>query len=225
MSSRRPCLDDDGNPTTFYSRYHVGAGAGVQDYREPLGTAWALRYFHLPNAGDAANTSIRAWKSSTNQALVQDLSNGSYTVDPAELYSNSCTPYTYYAWDEDENVIGVSGGFIPPWSGEDPQPLPQPNLFPLETQEVPARQFYLVGDTDAAFGWMLFIWPRSNTVDPGGAGGRTVGSVPDLDGCQVPGLRDLLGGLWRRSDRQLELRSVCWISAVPDLESFLQRVS
>ena len=61
--------------------------------------------------------------------------------------------------------VGVEGGFIPPWSGEDPQPLPQPNLFPLETQEVDARQFYLVGDYDVAFGWMLFIWPRSNTGD------------------------------------------------------------
>ena len=157
--------DDEGNPTMFYSRYHVGAGAGVADYREPLGTAWGLRYLHAPNVADAAKTSIRAWKGSTNQALVQDLSDGSYTVDPAELYANSCTPYTYYSWDEDENIVGVSGGFIPPWSGEDPQPLPQPNLFPLETQEVDARQFYLVGDPDLAFGWMLFIWPRSNTGD------------------------------------------------------------
>ncbi len=157
--------DDDGNPTTFYSRYHAGPAVPGYDGREPLGTAWGLRYLHAPNAANAANTSIRAWKGATNQALVQDLSDGSYTVDPAELYANSCTPYTYYAWDEDENVVGVQGGFIPPWSGEDPQPLPQPNLFPLETQEVPARQFYLVGTQDVAFGWMMFIWPRSNTGD------------------------------------------------------------
>jgi len=157
--------DDNGDPTTFYSRYHADPASTAADYREPLGTAWGLRYLYAPNAGDAANTFIRAWKGATNQALVQDLNDGSYTVDPAELYANSCTPYTYYSWDEDENIVGVSGGFIPPWSGEDPQPLPQPNLFPLETQEVPARQFYLVGDPDVAFGWMLFIWPRSNT-DP-----------------------------------------------------------
>jgi len=169
-------LDDDGNPTTFYSRYHAGtAGAGLADYREPLGTAWALRYLHAPNAGDAANTFIRAWKSSTNFDLVQDLNNGSYAVGPDELFANSCTPYTYYSWDEDENIVGVSGGFVPPWSGEDPQPLPQPNLFPLETQEVPARQFYLVGDYDVAFGWMLFVWPRSNTVNTAG----TTGVVSD----------------------------------------------
>ena len=164
--------DDNGDPTTFYSRYHAAVvGAAQADGREPLGTAWGLRYLHAPNVADAANTSIRAWKGSTNQGLVQDLSNGSYTVGPDELYANSCTPYTYYSWDEDENIVGVSGGFIPPWSGEDPQPLPQPNLFPLETQEVPARQFYLVGEPDLAFGWMLFIWPRSNTVNAAGATG------------------------------------------------------
>ena len=162
---------DDGKPTTFYHRYHQGSDTSFQDFREPLGTAWALRYLHAPNLGDAAMTSIRAWKGSTNQGLAQDLSDGDYSVGPAELYANSCTPYTYYSWDEDENIVGVSGGFIPPWSGEDPQPLPQPNLFPLETQEVSADQFYLVGDPDLAFGWMLFVWPRSNTVDPGGATG------------------------------------------------------
>jgi len=163
----------DGKMTTFYHRYHQGAGGGLQDWREPLGTAWALRYLHAPNAADAAMTSIRAWKGSTNQDLVQDLSDGDYSVSPAELYANSCTPYTYYSWDEDENIVGVTGGFIPPWSGEDPQPLPQPNLFPLETQEVDARQFYLVGDPDVAFGWMLFIWPRSNT------GSNTADNVSD----------------------------------------------
>jgi hypothetical protein len=166
--------DDDGQATSFYSRYHAG-DVILADGREPLGTAWALRYLYAPNAGDAVNTFIRAWKGSTNQGLAQDLSNGSYLVGPSELFANSCTPYTYYAWDEDENVISVSGGFVPPWSGEDPQPLPQPNLFPLETQEVPARQFYLVGEPNVAFGWMLFVWPRSNTVNPAG----TVGAVSD----------------------------------------------
>jgi hypothetical protein len=167
-------IDDEDNATTFYSRYHVGAAASVQDYREPLGTAWGLRYLHAPNVGDAANTFIRAWKGATNASFfgrIEDLSNGAYLLGPDELFSNSCTPYTYYSWDEDENIVGVSGGFVPPWSGEDPQPLPQPNLFPLETQEVPARQFYLVGDYDVSFGWMLFVWPRSNTVDATGAVG------------------------------------------------------
>ena len=85
---------------------------------------------------------------------------------PAELYANSCIPYTYYAWDEDENVNAVGPGFIPPWSGvEDPDPIPVPNLFPLETQEVRASEFFLVEDVvteNAFFGWMMFIWPLSN---------------------------------------------------------------
>ena len=116
-----------------------------------------------------ANTWIRAWKGSTNQKLIQDLSDGDYSLPPApdEFYSNSCTPYTYYAWDEDENVVSVEGGFVPPWSGEEGEPLPIPNLFPLETQEVAADQFFLVdpeGD-GTAFGWLMFIWPRSNTTN------------------------------------------------------------
>jgi hypothetical protein len=43
-----------------------------------------------------------------------------------------------------------------------------PNLLPLETQEVDATQFFLVGAPDAAFGWVLFVWPNSNmTSDEG----------------------------------------------------------
>ena len=62
------------------------------------------------------------------------------------------------------NAVGP--GFIPPWSGvEDPDPIPVPNLFPLETQEVAASEFFLVADVsipNAFFGWMMFIWPLSN---------------------------------------------------------------
>ncbi len=166
---------DDGKMSSFYHRFHAGAGAGLQDYREPLPTVWALRYIVAPAAN--ANTYIRAWKGSTNQALAQDLNNGSYTVGPDELFANSCTPYTYYAWDEDENVVSVESGFVPPWSGEEGEPLPQPNLFPLETQEVNADQFYIVEVADGAyFGWMMFIWPRSNTTE---SLGGTTGAVSD----------------------------------------------
>ena len=43
-----------------------------------------------------------------------------------------------------------------------------PNLLPLETQEVEASQFFLVGQSDGdAFGWLLFAWPGTNSaVDP-----------------------------------------------------------
>jgi hypothetical protein len=83
---------------------------------------------------------------------------------PAALYSNSCVPYTYYAWDEDENVNSVGPGFVPPWSGgPSDTPIPVPNLFPLETQEVPINEFFVVEDLDGnSFGWMMVIWGASN---------------------------------------------------------------
>jgi hypothetical protein len=162
--------------TTFYARYHLGQGAGFQDYREPLPTAWAMRY--LVSEAASAATWIRAWKGSTITAIVDDLRgpdvlpagspDGVYDPisgpNPAELWANSCYAYTYYAWDEDENVNSVGPGFIPPWSGvEDPDPIPVPNLLPLETQEVDASEFFLVQDADSnAFGWLMFIWPQSN---------------------------------------------------------------
>ena len=122
---------------------------------------------------NSAVTWFRAWKGTINNALAADLSNGSYSLNPDELFANSCTPYTYYAWDEDENANSVQGTTPPPWSGGDvPQePIPVPNLFPLETQEVNADQFFIVDpDGDGtAFGWIMFIWPRSNTVDFTGA--------------------------------------------------------
>jgi len=84
---------------------------------------------------------------------------------PAALYSNSCVPYTYYAWDEDENVNATGPGFEPPWSGgPTDEPIPVPNLFPLETQEVAIDEFFVVQDVAGnAFGWMMVIWGPSNT--------------------------------------------------------------
>jgi hypothetical protein len=55
-----------------------------------------------------------------------------------------CLAYTYYAWDEDENV--VAGGV-------------EPNLMPLTTQEVSIDSLAL---PDAS-GWIQLLWPRSNT--------------------------------------------------------------
>jgi hypothetical protein len=164
--------DDDGNPTSFYARYHAGAGsAGVADNREPLPTAWAFRYIRSNNG--QADTWVRTWKGSTNQALAQDLSDGSYGVGPSELYANSCTPYTYYAWDDDENVNSIGAGSGSYWSdGGASEPIPVPNLFPLETQEVPIDEFFIVGDDFGnAYGWMMFIWPRSNSADSSGVSG------------------------------------------------------
>jgi len=81
-------------------------------------------------------------------------------------------------------VNAVGPGFIPPWSGvEDPDPIPVPNLFPLETQEVAASEFFLVADIELEetfFGWMMFIWPWSNY--------DFIGNNPDIldyDGYQT----------------------------------------
>ena len=169
-------------PTTaknasFYGRYHLGALQTTwEDDREPLPTAWAFRY--LVSEANQAQTWIRAWKGSTVLGIVDDLRGpdlddegdpgyGVYDpigrLNPSELWANSCFAYTYYSWDEDENVNSVGPGFIPPWSGgPTTDPIPVPNLLPLETQEVNADQFFLVGSADEAFGWLLFVWPQSN---------------------------------------------------------------
>ncbi len=149
---------------TFYERY---LDVGTADYREPLPTAWAFRYQLNVDAG--INTWIRAFKASTTFRTVLDL--GSTTTNfgnittpgPSALYANSCIPYTYYAWDEDEQVNSFSSS-EDPWSGGLEDPIrPVPNLLPLETQEVDVSQFFLVGQADGdAFGWLMFVWPASN---------------------------------------------------------------
>jgi len=162
-----------GDPT-FYQNLH-GNLTGLADFREPLPTAWGFRYMMAEDAN--AFTWIRAWRGSMNNAVIWDLAED-FGVDPvtgpfidpisgpspSALYSNSCVPYTYYAWDEDENVNAVGPGFEPPWSGgPTDQPIPVPNLFPLETQEVAIDEFFVVEDVSGnAYGWMMVIWGASN---------------------------------------------------------------
>jgi hypothetical protein len=150
---------------TFYFRYVDGINTA--DYREPLPTAWAFRYQLLEDAG--INTWVRAFKASSLTRTVLDLASttsnfGNITSPgPATLYASSCIPYTYYAWDEDENANSFSTE-EDPWSGGPDSPIrPVPNLLPLETQEVDISQFFLVGQSDGdAFGWLMFVWPQSN---------------------------------------------------------------
>jgi hypothetical protein len=156
-------------PATFYHNLHWLL-AGTADNREPLPTAWGFRYMKAAAAN--ADTWVRAWRGSMVNPVVSDLVEdydaGVTTpisdAAPAALYSNSCVPYTYYTWDEDENVNAVGPGFVPPWSGgPTDQPIPVPNLFPLETQEVAIDEFFLVEDVNGnAFGWMMVIWGGSN---------------------------------------------------------------
>ena len=166
-----------GKSITFYSRYHFG-DATLNDYREPLPTAWALRYFN--NDAAPALSWVRAWKGTTLSAINPDLyaadwsgddepdpicsgPSGVECLNPTELYANSCAAYTVYIWDEDENVNDLDdpGAQDNPWSGGSgpgSTSFEIPNLLALETQEVPSSQFFLVDD----FGWMMFIWPQSN---------------------------------------------------------------
>jgi hypothetical protein len=62
--------------------------------------------------------------------------------------ARDCEAYTYYAWDDDENV--VIGGPAVPY---------QPNLLPLAVQEVSVDEFQVPDE----HGWMLFQWPSTNT--------------------------------------------------------------
>ncbi|MCP4591882.1 MAG: hypothetical protein GY842_14190, partial [bacterium] len=142
-------VDGLGNPISFYYRYSVMNNV-TPDYREPLPTAWAVRYMGVGSA--AIDTHVRAWKGSTFLTTIADLH------IPTGFYGTylayDCLAYSYWAWDEDENVSTVDEN---PWS------IPgvidvYPNLLPLETQEVLADEF----NTPGSEGWFLFVWPNSN---------------------------------------------------------------
>lgn len=154
-----------GTPITFYHRYAAGndVTAPVPDYREPLPTAWAFRY--LNDAAVPAQTWIRAWKGSTLEAHIPDLFVSPWSENASEMIANNCLAYTYYAWDEEENVTSTSDN---PWSQPGGERI-VPNLLPLETQEVNVNEFTLPD----AYGWMLFVWPASNYDVPG------AGVIPD----------------------------------------------
>lgn len=142
-------------PISFYGRY-ANFPTLRSDYREPLPTAWAFRYqgYNV----DGLDTLIRAWKGGTNLKTIYDLYFEPDT-GPTTFVASNCNAYTYYAWDEEENVLVTT---TLPWSGGDSSSV-VPNLLPLETQEVSIDQFDLVDD----FGWLLFVWPASNydTID------------------------------------------------------------
>ncbi len=159
-----PFMPSTGKRTTFYHNLHAAEGITAQDWREPLATGWGFRYLNAP--GTDVFTWIRAWRGSMDNPVVPDLAQdydgipGVSGPSPSELWSESCIPYTYYAWDEDENVNSVRE--VPPWSGTTDEPVPVPNLFPLETQEVGIDEFFVVEDADGNFfGWMMVIWPHS----------------------------------------------------------------
>jgi hypothetical protein len=156
---------DSTRPVSFYHRYSQPDLAF--DDREPLPTAWAFRYMN--DAANNAKTWVRAFKQASYEdidslltaalpgdTLIQDLYLNPDDQTVSAFWASNCLAYTYYAWDEDEDVLTTTGT---PWS----QPgvgFIVANLLPLETQEVDVAEFELPG----AYGWMLFVWPRSNTA-------------------------------------------------------------
>jgi len=153
--ARVATIKPDGFPISFYSRY--SNPVLLSDYREPLPTAWAFRYQGY--GVDGLDTLIRAWKGGTNDRFIYDMMFDPETESPDTFIASNCNAYTYYAWDEDENVLSTTSL---PWSQPGGARV-VPNLLPLETQEVSIDQFDLVND----FGWLLFVWPASNydTID------------------------------------------------------------
>ncbi len=176
---------NNGWATTFYARY--SNADDTSDYREPLPTAWAFRYGNMDLAdGSEFKTFIRAFKAETWTAPpIGSVANhgGAKYAHVADLFvtlnadasankllARNCLAYTFYVWDEEENVVVYSPEDVP-WSGGPGQEeATVPNLLPLETQEVNADHFIPRdnnGDPAFNFGWMLFVWPASNyAVDP-----------------------------------------------------------
>ena len=136
----------------FYDGVEANGAADGINGREPLPTAWAMRYIGVGSS--AMDTYIRAWKNWNDIYPYYDGNNNLIGYNAAD-----CLAYTLYMWDEDENFKTTSDD---PWSAPGIGTL-IPNFLPIETQEVKADQF----NTPDADGWMLFIWPSSNiNIEP-----------------------------------------------------------
>jgi len=132
---------------TFYTDVVTSGAPHAINGREPLPTAWAMRYIGVGSS--AIDTYIRAWKNQNDFYLYLDGNNNVIGYNAFD-----CWMYTLYMWDEDENFKTTHDD---PWSAPGISRL-IPNFLPLETQEVKADEF----NTPDANGWMLFIWPTSN---------------------------------------------------------------
>ncbi|HPW56253.1 MAG: hypothetical protein KA072_02645 [Thermoanaerobaculaceae bacterium] len=131
------------------------ASTGLEDRREPLGTAFA---FHYVNDYDRSETSqLVVWKPFWELDAFGPL------VDPREDVMD-CGAYMYYAWDEDEHVItrGIMCPVSPCCGGDI-----DPNEMPFVAQRVPLTPASF--DLPAVAGWMMLILPPSYagfTQDP-----------------------------------------------------------
>ena len=123
--------------TGFYSRYSTGAG--VNDFHEPLGTAFAFRYINT--GGPTSN--LMVWKDTAD--IILDPND-----DPV---FNACVPYIYYAFDENEKSKARGGG------GPSGFSTAEPNVIPFETQKVPLDVANWNGLMNN--GWMLLVFDPS----------------------------------------------------------------
>jgi len=171
--------DSNGEPASFYY-YHSTRAVAVSDLREPLPTAWAFRYrFEAPDT----DTRVRVWKAPSALIDVETVNVGGFDW----IHAWDCHAYTYYAWDDDEQVISSPPGT-------------QHNHLPLATQEVSVSEFLLPDEA----GWMTFMWPRTNM------------DYPEDDFYQVwMDARPVIGGLYAGGGASLVMENTNCVGPQP----------
>jgi hypothetical protein len=119
------------------------ATSGVEDRREPLPTAFAVRYANetVATARFPRQSALMLWKTTSELIGADEV--------------RDCGNYMYYVWDEDEHV--VTYGLICP-IGEC-VPMQDGNLFPFRTQLVPIDRDNF--SLPASSGWLLLLLPPS----------------------------------------------------------------
>ena len=139
---------------TFYGRYSVPAL--TIDGREPLGTAWGVRYFDGVGGFDGG-TNLSVWRDAT----VNDIDDAGYVcAAPGGAGGPEWHPLNeteVVAFDEEEaweELCGtIFGGQGPPVSPPDVPVDEDPVCFPLETQSVAVGEGFL--DPTFASGWLF----------------------------------------------------------------------
>jgi len=133
----------DSSIWTFWELQNYGPGDwNIYDGLEPLGTAFAFRYY---NSG-GISSELLVWKS--HWEFFYD--DAPFYVYP---YVYACGPYIYYAWDENEKSKARGGGPSGFLVGE-------PDVIPFETQAVPLDSLNWSG-LMANNGWMLLVFEPS----------------------------------------------------------------
>ena len=176
---------------TFYGRYTAPSGL---DGREPLGSAWGVRY--LNGGGFDGGTDLLVWRDST-------------TSDTAEFYTCGQGPSwvplnetEVIAFDEQEDAVELcsplAGGVVSP-----PVPGNDPTCFPYETQRVSVGEGDLAPPFD--FGWMFL---NLNINDVGVIGDVDFGTNGDIAQSWV-GVAHSAQGRFQVGLSAVQLSSAC----------------